>query len=180
MSEGQIQSFLRQVEEDSGQPVSTCYQCRKCSAGCPVARHMDFAPHRLHRMVQYGSRDEVLSGSSIWLCVGCETCGARCPNGIRTSRVADALKQMAARHKIRSRIKAIPAMHRAFLAGVAKRGRMHELSLIRDMRLRSGGLFKDLKLGLRMFKLGKLKLRAEKIKDRGWLKNLFARAGEER
>lgn len=178
MSEGQTSSFVRRIEVASGQPLSSCYQCRKCSAGCPVAQHMDFAPHQIHRLVQHLNRDEVLSSSSIWLCVGCETCGARCPNGIRTSRVADALKQEAVRFKIRGHDKRIPAMHRAFLAGVAKRGRMHELTLIRDMRLRSGGLFRDLKLGLRMFKLGKLKLRAEKIRDRGWLRRLFARAGE--
>lgn len=176
MSESAAMTFLRQVESDSGQPVSSCFQCQKCTAGCPVAGFMDFPPHRLHRLVQYGNRSEVLASGSIWLCVGCETCGARCPNGINTSRVADALKQMAVQGKFRSREKAIPAMHRAFLTGVARRGRMHELTLIRDMRLRSGGLFKDLKLGLRMFKLGKLSLRPEKIKDRKGLKLLMDRA----
>lgn len=165
--------FLRQVESLSGQPVSSCYQCRKCSAGCPVAGHMDFAPHQLHRLIQSGSRGEALASRSIWLCVGCGTCGARCPNGIATSKVADALKQTAVREKVRSREKAVQAMHRAFLAGVAKRGRMHELTLIRDMRLRSGGLFKDLKLGWRMLRLGKLRLKAEKVKELGDLRKIF-------
>jgi heterodisulfide reductase subunit C len=177
MSQNGTTTFLRRIEQASGQPVSACFQCAKCSAGCPVARHMDFAPHRLQRMIQYGNRDEILSSAAIWLCVGCETCGRRCPNGISTSKVADALKQEAVREKIRGKEKAVPAMHLAFLAGIRKRGRMHELSLIRTMRLRSGGLFKDLGLGIRMFKKGKLTLRPEKIGDRKGMKRLFERAG---
>lgn len=173
MSDTGPDHFLRHIESLSGQPISSCYQCRKCSAGCPVAGHMDFAPHQLHRLVQSGNGGEALASRAIWLCVGCETCGARCPNGIATSKVADALKQTAVREKVRGREKAIQAMHRAFLAGVAKRGRMHELTLIRDMRLRSGGLFKDLKLGWRMFRLGKLSLKAEKVKDLRGLRKIF-------
>ena len=29
-------SFLHEVEELSGEKVSLCYQCKKCSSGCPV------------------------------------------------------------------------------------------------------------------------------------------------
>jgi len=169
-------SFLADIQRDSGQPISSCYQCQKCSAGCPVVGYMDFSPHQVHRMIQYGKRKEILTSSAIWLCVGCETCGTRCPNNIFTSRVMDALKQMAVRENVRGREKTVTAMHRAFLSGIKKRGRMHELSLIRDMRIRSGGLFKDMGLGIRMFKLGKLKLLPEKIKDRKGIRAVFDNA----
>ena len=168
-------SFLADIQRDSGQPISTCYQCQKCSAGCPVVGYMDFSPHQVHRMIQYGNRKEILTSSSIWLCVGCETCGTRCPNNIFPSRVMDALKQIAMREHVRGREKTVPAMHRAFLSGIKRRGRMHELSLIRDMRLRSGGFFKDMGLGIRMFKLGKLRLLPEKIKDRRGIRAAFER-----
>ena len=168
-------SFLARLQADSGQTISACYQCQKCSAGCPVVGYMDFSPHQVHRMIQYGHRKEILASSSIWLCVGCETCGTRCPNDIFTSKVMDALKQMAVRERVRGRERTVTAMHQAFLSGIKKRGRMHELSLIRDMRLKSGGFFKDMGLGIRMFKLGKLNLLPEKIKDRKGIRTLFNR-----
>lgn len=169
-------SFLADVQSDSEQAISACYQCEKCSAGCPVVGYMDFPPHQVHRMIQYGNRKEILASSSIWLCVGCETCGTRCPNKIFTSRVMDALKQRAVREGVRGRERPVTAMHRAFLSGIKKRGRMNELRLIRDMRLRSGGYFKEIGLGIRMFKRGKLRLIPEKIRDRKGIRALFARA----
>ena len=32
--------------------VRDCYQCGKCSAGCPMAEHMDLLPNQLVRLVQ--------------------------------------------------------------------------------------------------------------------------------
>jgi heterodisulfide reductase subunit C len=168
-------SFVQQISEASGQDIVSCYQCRKCTAGCPVAEHMDFMPNAIHRMIQYGDRS-ILGSSTIWLCVGCETCAVRCPNDIATSAVLDALKREAAASGIRSREKSVIALHKSFLAGVQKRGRMHELSLILDIRLKSGGLFNDLKLGIKMFRRGKLSLFPKKIKNKQMLRNLFEKA----
>jgi heterodisulfide reductase subunit C len=173
----ETRTLAERIREESGQDVSACYQCRKCAAGCPVAEYMDFKPHAIHRLIQYGLKDELLRTSAIWLCVGCETCGQRCPNDIYTSRVVDVLKQMAVAEGVKSGAKSITALHEAFLSGIRKRGRMHELSLILDMRLRSGGYFKDMKLGLQMFRKGKLSLFPEKIKDRSSVKALFDKAG---
>ncbi|MGO8880246.1 MAG: heterodisulfide reductase subunit C, partial [Desulfomonilaceae bacterium] len=30
--------------------INQCYQCGKCSAGCPVAPEMDLLPHQLVRL----------------------------------------------------------------------------------------------------------------------------------
>ncbi|MBU2438499.1 MAG: heterodisulfide reductase subunit C, partial [Acidobacteria bacterium] len=56
------------------------------------------------------------------------------------------------------------------------RGRMHELSLILGIRLKSGGLFNDMKLGIEMFRRGKLSLFPKKIKNKRMLRNLFEKA----
>jgi heterodisulfide reductase subunit C len=61
--------FLEQVEEASSQKVRVCYQCGKCSAGCPVAYAMDLLPNQVMRLVQLGLQDEALSCSTIWLCL---------------------------------------------------------------------------------------------------------------
>jgi len=170
-------TLAEKIRTDIGQDVSACYQCQKCTAGCPVAEYMDYKPSAIHRLIQYGRKQELLRSSAIWLCVGCETCGQRCPNNIYTSKVVDILKQMAVEEGSRSGAKSITALHKSFLSGIKKRGRMHELSLILDMRMRSGGYFKDMKLGIQMFRKGKLSLIPGKIKNTKEVKALFEKAG---
>ena len=173
-------SLVEKVAKESGQDISSCFQCRKCTSGCPVAEYMDFHPNALHRLIQYGRKEDLLSSSAIWLCVGCETCGQRCPNTIYTSRVLDVLKQMAVKEGAKSGAKSITALHKAFLSGIRRRGRMHELSLILDMRMRSGGYFKDMKLGIDMFRKGKLSLIPGKVKNTKGVKAMFKKAGREK
>ncbi len=35
--------------------VTHCYQCGKCSAGCPLAEEMDYPPSLVMRMLQTGN-----------------------------------------------------------------------------------------------------------------------------
>ena len=49
--------FIKEVGIESGQPVQKCYQCGKCTAGCPVAFAMDYPPQQVIRMVQLGMKD---------------------------------------------------------------------------------------------------------------------------
>jgi len=169
--------FVFEIMERSGQDILSCYHCGKCEAGCPVAQFMDISPDAVHRMIQYGRREDLLKCSSIWLCAGCETCGARCPNDIDIAKVMDVLKQIAFSEKVKGKESNIRVMHQVFLSGIKKRGRMHELSLIRDMRLKSGGLFKDLKLGINMFRLGKLSLFPSRVKKQKEIRKMFKKAG---
>lgn len=172
--------LLTYVIETSGQDVLSCYHCQKCVAGCPTAPFMDIQPNVIHRMLQYGQREEILKSATIWICAACETCGARCPNDIDIAKVNDALKQLAVREGIKGKEKGMPAMHNAFLSGIEKRGRMHEVSLIRDLRMKTGGLFKDMMLGIEMFKKGKLTLFPEKVRRMDEIKKMFQRARGDR
>ncbi len=180
MADKNSQNILEYVVAASGQDVLACYHCQKCVAGCPVAPFMDIAPNVLHRMLQYGQKDEILKSSTIWICAACETCGERCPNDIDIAKVCDALKQLAMKEGIRPKEKSAAAMHTSFLSGIARNGRMHEVSLIVQMRIKGGGLFKDLLLGLKMFRLGKLNLFPEKVKKMDEIKKLFTAARKAR
>ena len=64
---------------------SFCYQCAKCSAGCPVAEEMDLLPHQVIHAVALGEEAEVLDAETMWICAGCYTCAVRCPNDTRRS-----------------------------------------------------------------------------------------------
>lgn len=91
--------FRAAVEERSGEDLSRCYYCLKCTAGCPSALAMPYGPAQMVRLVQLGLRDELLESSSIWFCLHCETCGARCPNEISIAGLAKALREMAMEEK---------------------------------------------------------------------------------
>ena len=91
--------FVRKVEELSGQKLLACYQCGKCSAGCPAAPEMDILPNQVIRYAQLGLKDELLSAKSVWVCASCYTCNVRCPKGIKIAEVMEAVRQVLLRKR---------------------------------------------------------------------------------
>ena len=50
--------FVLKVQELSGQNLLACYQCGKCSAGCPAVSDMDILPNQIIRLAQLGQSEE--------------------------------------------------------------------------------------------------------------------------
>lgn len=92
-------SFVGKVEEISGQDLLACYQCGKCSAGCPAVSDMDILPNQIIRYAQLGFKDELLQSKSIWICASCFTCNSRCPKGINIAEVIEAIRQILLRKR---------------------------------------------------------------------------------
>ena len=92
-------SFVAKVEEISGQNLLACYQCGKCSAGCPAVSDMDILPNQIIRFAQLGLKDELIQSKSIWICASCMTCNARCPKGINIAEVIEAIRQILLRKR---------------------------------------------------------------------------------
>lgn len=100
LSQRKIKSpFVAKVQELSGQNLLTCYQCGKCSAGCPAVSQMDILPNQIIRYAQLGFKDELLKSKAIWVCASCMTCNARCPKGINIAEVIEALRQILLRKR---------------------------------------------------------------------------------
>ena len=59
------------VEELSGVELCKCFQCRKCSSGCPVAPFSDSSPSEIIRRLHLGAGEELLSSDFIWVCASC-------------------------------------------------------------------------------------------------------------
>ena len=91
--------FVKKVEELSGQNILSCYQCGKCSAGCPNSFAMDLLPSQIIRMVQLGLQDEIRNSKTIWLCASCLTCAVRCPRGVDLAKVFESLRLLVMRDK---------------------------------------------------------------------------------
>jgi heterodisulfide reductase subunit C len=166
-------SFLSEVVQASGEKIEACYQCQKCSAGCPVAYAMDILPNQILRHIQYDHRDQVLSSKTIWICASCYTCSVRCPNNVDIAKIMDTLRAMAIRSGSKPGEKDIPLFHSLFLNTIKSRGRMHELSLLLQLKLRTRDFFKDASLGLKMYRKGKIKLFPSKFGGGKEIKEIF-------
>jgi len=92
--------FMKAVQLDIGENVNLCYQCKKCTAGCPVVHDMDYTPTQIIHAVRLGMKDLVLKSKTIWLCASCETCTTRCPQDIDIAGIMDAARIIAKREKV--------------------------------------------------------------------------------
>ena len=166
----------RTVEKLSGEKISTCYQCEKCSNGCPMTFAMDIAPHQVMHYIQLGLTDEVVNSDTIWVCASCETCTTRCPNGIDIDHVMDTLRQLSTQRGVKASQKQAPIFHQVFLSNVKKLGRMHELSMAVEFSLKAGGirgLFRQAGFGLKMLSKGKMKLVPERLRAGQEIESIF-------
>ena len=167
----------KKVRQQTDVNVIECYQCGKCTAGCPVADRMDLRPSIVMRMLQSGDdveMDQILRSLSIWLCLTCETCYSRCPMELDIPKVMDYLRQRSlAEGKVHREARDIVAFHKSFLNSIESNGRLHEMGLVIDYKLHSGNLLQDVTTAPGMFSRGKLHILPERIKDRKGLSRLF-------
>jgi heterodisulfide reductase subunit C len=174
-------SFLEEVKKRSREDLSLCYQCLKCTAGCPTAPYMDVRPNNIIRMIQMGRKKEVLESSAIWFCVYCQTCGTRCPNEIHIGVLMDALREMAMEEGIPAKEKNIHLLHEAFIQSIRRGGRAHEVTMLMDYVLRSRDLMTDSLIpGMMLFLKGKFPLLPSFVKGRQEIKRIFEKCSKEK
>lgn len=164
--------LVDKIRAVTGATPLDCYQCGRCAAGCPqnVAGEMDVSPTRLMHLLQleaalpeqaeeYARR--ALTAETPWLCAGCQACTTRCPQGVDIAGAMDVLRQEGLRRRQTAttrRVRDIQALHRTFLAGALRHGRIHELSLVIAYKLRTGHFLQDAALGPGLLSKGKLHL----------------------
>ncbi len=124
----EAQAFIDKVQALSDQDLLACYQCGKCSAGCPMAKYMDILPHQMIRFAQLGLKDELLASNAIWMCVSCLTCNTRCPKGVRIAEVIELVRQVRLRTKRQDHlhVRDLPAKTLATLPPIAIIGAMRK------------------------------------------------------
>ena len=125
---------------------------------------MDYSPMQIIKMINLGMKEKVLSSSTIWVCSLCYTCATRCPRNVNFPTLMMSLRNIAIRENlVKDSIKS--NFHKYFFEIVNKYGRLNEAKLIIKLLdiTNFGNVLQNARFALRLFKRGKVHLRASKI-----------------
>jgi heterodisulfide reductase subunit C2 len=168
------------VEKLTGVDLSVCFQCKKCSSGCPVAKMANTRPSEIMRLLHLGAGEELLASDLVWMCVSCETCSARCPMGIDVASVMDALRSLALERGAPKPEGNMPLFNRAFLKTVETFGRPYDIGMIAAYKLGTGKLMNDTEKFPAMLKKGKIALLPAIGVDCKTVRHIFKKAKQNR
>ncbi len=163
--QGTATALAQTIQDEIEQNIFLCYQCVKCTSGCPLSDHFDLTPNQVMRTLQLGD-ESVLESKTIWLCASCQTCTTRCPQGLDIAGVMDTLRIEARRRNLPPAIPEVDKFSKLFLVDIGLLGRLYEVGLMGGMYMATlrkllkdtDQLRKDMRMGLGMMKRRKLKL----------------------
>ena len=173
-----VHTIADDIKDKTFQDVSLCYQCGKCSAGCPIRYYMDIAPNKVVRLIQLGFYEEALKSETPWLCAGCLTCSSRCPQEFDLAKFMDAVREVALEKGVEIKHKDIIKFHKAFLNQIKHFGRAYEVGLIAEYKMKTMHLFDDVDSSPGMLLKGKLKILPHIIKDKESVKKIFRKTAK--
>ena len=113
--------LAREIERKSGENPFLCYQCVRCSSGCPLTEFFDYNPNQILRLVQIGDEETALNAKTPWLCAACLTCSTRCPQGIDIARIMETLTQVAQTRGIPPKVPEVALFNKVFLKSLMPR-----------------------------------------------------------
>ncbi|MDD2695223.1 MAG: heterodisulfide reductase-related iron-sulfur binding cluster [Anaerolineales bacterium] len=141
------------IQDELGQNVYLCYQCVKCTSGCPVGEYFDWQPNQVMRALQLGQEDIALHAQTPWLCASCQTCNTRCPQNLNIPAIMEFLARESLKRGIKPRVPEVNIFNQAFLRELRIWGRSYEPGLMIEMKLRNPhSLLDDVDLYTRMLK----------------------------
>jgi heterodisulfide reductase subunit C len=172
-----IAEFGDLVKQMHDVDVNMCYQCRKCTSGCPVAEYMDYSPTQVIHAVRLGLKDLVLNSNTYWLCLACGTCTTRCPQETGLLKVMDSLATIAEREGIKSNAPEIAKFYEAGLSNMQFFGKLYDLGVAGMYKLKTGKLTQDIGMGMKMLRKGKLEL-LPSFQNRGDIRRIYKKVRE--
>jgi heterodisulfide reductase subunit B len=145
--------LAERIQEELGENVYLCYQCVKCTSGCPVAEFFDWQPNQIMRALQLGQEDIALESQTPWLCASCQTCTTRCPQGIDITAIMEFLTREALDRGYKPQVPEVNVFNEAFMREIRIWGRAYEPGLMAEMGLHNpGALLEDVDLYMRMLR----------------------------
>lgn len=168
-------NLLREVNRRSGTDASRCFHCRTCASGCPFLAAMDYPPHAVLRLLQYGLGQEALECKAIWVCVGCHTCSSQCPMSIDMAALMNTLRLMALEQGFSPGKANIVKFHQEVMRSLKSYGRAHKLGIMWRYKINNHEWFKDVDVGLKMLVKRKLELRPSRVQAMEEIDYLFSK-----
>jgi len=166
------------IAEESEVKLHECYQCGKCTAGCPMAHSMDVMPRQIVRYMQLGMVDEALKSKTVWLCAACHTCVERCPHSVNLPALIETLRHEAKRRKLCA-VREVDVFTEAFLANVAVFGKSQEVIVAGLYNTLTGNFTQDMGNVPRMIKNGLARPEIHTVKDVEGVRSLIKAALQE-
>lgn len=193
------EALLDYIIRTTGEDIRNCYQCGKCSAGCPTSPDMTHPPNVVMRIVQFDMWEELMSSNSPWMCVSCTTCTARCPREIDVSGTIESLRRLIVVEQSKAQFRVgkaartlvqhakmgvkiafdmtpgenVKVFSSAFLENIRRFGRSFEVGLVANYNLNSGYLVSSMLKGPVMFVRGKLGLIPKEVKRKEMIRRIF-------
>jgi heterodisulfide reductase subunit B len=157
--------LAKEILDKTGENAFLCYQCIRCTSGCPVTDFFDYTPNEVMRLVQIGDSEAVLNSKTPWLCAACLTCSTRCPQGLDIARIMETLTQVARERGIKPKVPEKAWFNQVFVTDSDIFGRVYELGMMGSMNVITSVINRDpskvladMDLGLEMFKRAKLNI----------------------
>ncbi len=164
-SKAKYKKVAEETAAEAGVNLKDCYQCGKCSAGCPVVHAMDLMPREVIRLMQLGAWEEVLDAKSPWLCASCITCVTRCPQNVNLPSLMEEVRR-ASKAAGKRPVKGPDLFNDLFLKGIYQNGKSNELYLMMKYNIFSGHLMQDAFNAPHLLLKGMVGPKVHKVKDR--------------
>jgi len=149
--------LARRIQEEIGENVYLCYQCVKCTSGCPVGEFFDYQPNQIMRALQLGQEEIAFKSQTPWLCAACQTCSTRCPQDLDIAGIMDFLTREARERGLEPQVPEVDQFNKAFMREVRIWGRAYEPGLMAELALRNPGhLLADMPLYMKMLRKRKV------------------------
>ena len=163
------------IAAEAGVDLKDCYQCGKCTAGCPLADGMDLMPREVIRFLQLGALDVVLNAKTPWICAQCVVCSSRCPQNVDICSTMRAVR-LASKHAGKRPVREADIFDEEFIANVRAHGVSNEQYLAAAYNVKSGHFMQDADNAVRMLVRGMVGVSMHNTEGRSDVAALIDRA----
>ena len=139
------------IAKEAGVDFKDCYQCGKCTAGCPLSDGMDLMPREVIRYLQLGAASVVLNAKTPWICAQCDVCSTRCPQKVDICSTMRAVR-LASKNAGKRPVREADIFDDEFIANVRAHGVSNEQYLAAAYNVKSGHFMQDMGNATRMLK----------------------------
>jgi len=123
--------FIFKVKSKLGdQKPGYCYQCAKCTSGCPVAKlQPEYRPHQIVSMVRLELAKELFSFSDlVWSCALCLKCKEVCPQDVAPVDLLLALRNIG----VEMGVPVPQNFHKLMIGSIARGGYYQPTQMVRS------------------------------------------------